>query len=196
MGFVTNSTSDKGRHDFVNNGAAATTGPNVFHNSSPPTRATTSGPHRRWSTGTLFDNITVQGNRINVRNRGDFGTSHGWAGANMVIWNSTAGGYYVQNPPTSQNWLIGSIGPIQNDNTFGPQPPGNYDSAGAKVTVGGEQSLYDAQFNDSADIREFHAASGTGNWNDPAHLGSRNCARRLQSQLARLSGWRHRCLCL
>ena len=168
MGFVTNSTSDKGRHDFVNNGANSTTGPNVFHNSSSTNARDDSGPHRRWSTGTLFDNITVQGNRINVRNRGDFGTSHGWAGANMVIWNSTAGGYYVQNPPTTQNWLIGSIGPIQNDKTFGPQPPGNYDSAGTKVTVGGELSLYDAQFNDSADIQVFHAAGGTGNWNDPA----------------------------
>ena len=63
----------------------------------------------------MFDNIISQGNRINARNRGDFGTSHGWSGTNMVIWNSTASGYYVHNPPTSQNWLIGSIGPIQND---------------------------------------------------------------------------------
>src|SRR6185436_26777 len=42
------------------------------------------------------------------------------------------------------------------------------DSSGTKVTVGGSLSLYDAQHNDSADIRAFHwtAASGTGNWND------------------------------
>lgn len=168
MGFVNNVQSDKGRHNFVNNGAAATTGPNVFHNSIATNARDDAGPHRRWSTGTLFDNITTQGERINARNRGNFGTSHGWSGANMVIWNSTAGGYYVQNPPTSQNWLIGSIGPIQNDLTFGPQPPGNYDSAGTKVTVGGQQSLYDAQSNDSANIRSFHwtAASGSGNWND------------------------------
>jgi hypothetical protein len=167
LGFVTNSQSNKGRHDFVNNGAAATAGPNVFHNSVATNARDDSGPHRRWSTGTLFDNITVQGDRINVRNRGDYGTSHGWAGANMVMWNTTAGGYFVQNPPTSQNWLIGAIGPIQNDTAFGPQPPGNYDSPGAKVTVGGELSLYDAQFNDSANLRVFHAARG-GNWNDPA----------------------------
>lgn len=167
LGFVTNSQSNKGRHDFVNNGAAATAGPNVFHNSVATNARDDSGPHRRWSTGTLFDNITVQGNRINVRNRGDYGTSHGWAGANMVMWNTTAGGYFVQNPPTTQNWLVGAIGPIQNDSAFGPQPPGNYDSAGTKVTVGGELSLYDAQFNDSANLRVFHSASG-GNWNDAA----------------------------
>jgi hypothetical protein len=169
MGFVTNAQSDKGRHNFVNNGAAATTGPNVFHNSIATNSRDDIGPHRRWTTGTLFDNIVSQGNRINARNRGDFGTSHGWSGANMVIWNSTASGYYVQNPPTSQNWLVGSIGPIQNDLTFGPQPPGNYDSPGVKVTTGGEQSLYDAQFNDTADIRVFHAGSGSGMWNDPAN---------------------------
>lgn len=168
MGFVNNVQSDKGRHNFVNNGAAATTGPNVFRNSIATNARDDAGPHRRWSTGTLFDNITTQGERINARNRGNWGTSHGWSGANMVIWNSTASGYYVQNPPTSQNWLIGSIGPIQNDLTFGPQPPGNYDSAGTKVTVGGQQSLYDAQSNDSANIRAFHgpSASGSGNWND------------------------------
>ncbi len=168
MGFVTNVQSDKGRHNFVNNGAVASAGPNVFHNSIATNARDDAGPHRRWSTGTLFDNITNLGNRINVRNRGDYGTTHGWSGANMVVWNSQADGYFVQNPPTSQNWLIGSIGPIQNDLAFGPQPPGNYDSHGTKVTVGGELSLYDAQFNDSADIRVFHAGSGSGPWNDPA----------------------------
>lgn len=178
MGFVTNSTAQKGRHDFVNNGAVRSAGPNVFHNSTATSVRSDTGPHRRWSTGTLFDNITVQGgsNNFNVRNRGDFGTTHGWSGANMVIWNSTSkasngtsnGVYYVQNPPTSQNWLIGSVGTIGNDTTFGSQPPGYYDSSGTKVTVGGSQSLYDAQHNDSAAIRAFHwtAASGAGNWND------------------------------
>lgn len=172
LAFVTNSTAQKGRHDFVNNGAARSAGPNVFHNSIATSVRSDAGPHRRWSTGTLFDNVTVQGNQINVQNRGDFGTTHGWSGANMVIWNSTANAYIVQNPPTSQNWLIGSIGTIQNSTTFGPQPPGYYDLSGtvasgaAKVAVGGELSLYDAQMNDSADIREFHWTAASGNWND------------------------------
>ena len=43
MGFVTNSQSDKGRHDFVNNGAAATTGPMCSTIRLPPTPATTPG---------------------------------------------------------------------------------------------------------------------------------------------------------
>ena len=131
MGFVTNAQSDKGRHNFVNNGAAATTGPNVFHNSTATNARDDTGPHRRWSTGTLFDNISAAGQSDQRPQSGRLrhvawlvGRQHG------DLELHAASGYFVQNPPTSQNWLIGSIGPIQNDKTFGPQPPGNYDSAG------------------------------------------------------------------
>jgi hypothetical protein len=34
------------------------------------------------------------------------------------------------------------------------------------VIVGGEDSLYEAQKNDAADIREFHWTASSGNWND------------------------------
>jgi hypothetical protein len=164
-GLVANSSSDKGRHDFVNN-SSRTKGPNVFYNSTATNSNSDTGPHQRWSTGSLFDNITVQGHDINIRNRGSFGTSHGWAGANMVVWNSQARAFRVQNPPTSQNWLVGSIGPIVNDLTFGPQPPGYYDSHGTKVTTGGVLSLYEAQMNDARDITAFQWDGGQGNWND------------------------------
>ena len=165
LGFVTNAQADEGRHDFVNN-STRPAGPNVFHNSSATNANSDTGPHQRWASGTLFDNITVQGNAINARFRGSFGTSHGWSGANMVVWNSTADTFRVQNPPTAQNWLIGSAGTIVEDTTFGPQPPGNYDAHGTPVTTGGTTSLYEAQFNDSQDIKEFHFLSGNGNWND------------------------------
>jgi hypothetical protein len=163
---VTNSQANEGRHDFVNN-STRPPGPHVFHNSVANSAFADSGPHQRWASGTLFDNIVVNGDNINARNRGSFGTRHGWSGANMVIWNSTAAGFIVQNPPTAQNWLIGSTGTIIDDTTFGPQPPGYVDSHGAPVTVGGTNSLYEAQMNDSADIREFHWAGGEGNWNEP-----------------------------
>jgi hypothetical protein len=165
LDFVTNSQANSGRHDFVNN-STRPPGPHVFHNSVANNALNDSGPHQRWATGTLFDNVTVNGDNINVRNRGSFGTSHGWSGANMVIWNSAADGFIVQNPPTAQNWLIGSTGPIINDTTFGPQPPGYVDSHGAPVTVGGKTSLYEAQMNDSAGIRDFHWGGGEGNWTD------------------------------
>jgi hypothetical protein len=166
LDFVTNSQANSGRHDFVNN-STRPPGPHVFHSSVANNALNDSGPHQRWATGSLFDNVTVNGNNINARNRGSLGTTHGWSGANMVIWNSTAAGYIVQNPPTAQNWLIGSTGTIINDMEFGPQPPSYVDSHGTPVTVGGTNSLYDAQMNDSADIRNLHWGGSNGNWNDP-----------------------------
>ena len=165
LGLVTNAQADQGRHDFVNN-STRPAGPNVFHNSIATDARNDAGPHQRWATGTLFDNITVEGNAINARNRGSFGTSHGWSGANMVVWNSTADSYRIQNPPTAQNWLIGSTGTIVEDTTFGPQPSGNYDSHGSAVTVGGTTSLYEAQANDARDINTFRSLPGTNSWND------------------------------
>ena len=165
LDMVANSQANSGRHDFVNN-STRPPGPHVFYNSVANNALNDTGPHQRWATGSLFDNITVHGNNIDVRNRGSLGTTHGWSGANMVIWNSTADGFIVQNPPTAQNWLIGSTGPVINDTEFGPQPPGYVDSPNAPVTVGGSNSLYQAQMNDSADVREFHWSGGTGTWSD------------------------------
>ena len=79
--------SVEGRHDYVE--GSNVPGPNVFLDSKATMSHADTGPHHRWSAGGLFDNITTD-NQINVRNRGNSGTGHGWSGANMVIWNSTA----------------------------------------------------------------------------------------------------------
>ncbi|MEM6331807.1 MAG: glycosyl hydrolase family 28-related protein [Planctomycetota bacterium] len=137
-------TSDDGRHDFIFNSRSE--GPNVFLNGVATNANSDVGPHQRWSTGGLFDNIDVTGDRINLRNRGNFGTGHGWAGANMVVWNSSADGFIVQSPPTTaQNWLIGSIGTIENETRFGQQPDGIVDQHGAQVDT---PSLYLKQLED------------------------------------------------
>ncbi len=148
--------SENGRHDFIQN--SPNTGPNVFVDGVAENALNDTGPHQRWSVGGLYDNISVDGDQINLRNRGYFGTGHGWAGGNMIIWNSTADSYIVQNPPTAQNWLIGSVGTIETDNRFGPQPPGIVDQHGAAVDT---RSLYYAQVADrdrfaDASFREYH----------------------------------------
>lgn len=161
---VTNSEANEGRHDFVNN-STRPAGPHVFHNSVANNALDEAGPHQRWATGTLFDNITVDGDQINVRNRGNFGSGHGWAGANMVIWNSTADSYIVQNPPTAQNWLVGSVGELQEDTRFGVQPDAYVDSHGAPVEI---DSLYEAQVADASDVRTFTWSGGIADWSDPS----------------------------
>jgi hypothetical protein len=94
----------EGRHDYVE--GSNVPGPNVFLDAVAKNSHADVGPHHRWSAGGLFDNI-VTDNGLNVRNRGNSGSGHGWAGANMVAWNSTAKQMIITNPPGAQNWAIG-----------------------------------------------------------------------------------------
>ena len=95
-----------------------------------------SGPHQRWSVGGLFDDITINGNDLNVENRGNLGTGHGWTGAYMTVWNCEASTFHVRNPPTARNWLVGSIGTIAATSNYpvGADPAGTYDSSGPSGT--------------------------------------------------------------
>jgi hypothetical protein len=141
---VQNCYTLKDRHQFVTQ--SRTIGPNVFVDGLSDTTYADAGPHHRWGTGAIWDNVTVNGNNLDVQNRGNSGSGHGWAGASELVWNSKAAGFIVQNPPTARNWLIGSIGPIQNGTMYvGPHDPGTYDSHGSNVFP---NSLYYAQLQD------------------------------------------------
>ncbi len=107
MGLVQRCYSSKGRHDFVQ--GASVPGPNAFVDSKAEYSYAGSEPHHRWSAGCLFDNCDVSGlgGFINFANRGNSGTGHGWAGAQMVAWNCKAPMIVVMRPPTAQNFCIG-----------------------------------------------------------------------------------------
>jgi hypothetical protein len=138
----------QGRHDFVQ--GSIVPGPNVFVDCTGEQSFDESGPHTRWSTGTLFDNVRISAasvpdphhriGALNAHNRGQdtSGSLQGWAGANMVIWNSSAHSVEVEQPPTAQNWAIGAVA----DNTPLPSSDGYYDSFGTPVEP---RSLYGAQ---------------------------------------------------
>lgn len=143
---MSNVRSDLARHDFVNNNPAR--GPNVFLDPVATNSNTESGPHQRWSTGTLFDNLNYSGREgLSIRDRGNSGSGHGWTGSGMVVWNSRANEFDVQSPPTSQNWIVGSTGPYASTAN-----PGYSASRNAPVTLGvnGQSytSLYRAQLAD------------------------------------------------
>jgi len=94
-----------GRHDYVT--GARVCGPNVFYASAAASAHADIGPHHRWAVGTLYDNIVTDG-EINVQDRGNWGTGHGWAGVTQVIWNSRAKAAAIQNPWVSGvNYAIG-----------------------------------------------------------------------------------------
>jgi len=118
---------------------ARVAGPDVFYNCTAKGYRLDAGPHQRWATGILYDNLRIQGD-IKVINRNSMGTGHGWAGANNVLWNCEADSYQVEAPPVAYNWAFGvkaSYEPPQ----LG-MPEGQIGSSGKHVQP---QSLYQQQ---------------------------------------------------
>ena len=70
-------------------------------------------PHQRWATGLLVDNTQVPNGGIDLMNRGQMGTGHGWTMGWGVVWNSSASSLIIQNPPGAANWSIGTTGEEQ-----------------------------------------------------------------------------------
>jgi hypothetical protein len=133
-----------GRHDFVMHSVAA--GPNVFFDCLAEEAHEDSGPHHRWSAGVLYDNVrivrTQQNSRrnpedgaLNIRNQGNSGSGHGWAGANQVAWNCEAQKMQIEQPPTAQNWAIGCRAVVHRGDAY-------WESFGTPVEP---QSLFQAQ---------------------------------------------------
>jgi hypothetical protein len=67
-------------------------------------------PHQRWATGFLVDNAHVPDGGIDLMNRGEMGSGHGWTMGWGVVWNSSAATLVIQNPPGAANWSIGTTG--------------------------------------------------------------------------------------
>lgn len=135
-----NCNAENGRHDFVT--GARVCGPNAFVNCTATKTHADIGPHHRWAMGTLYDNIVTDG-EINVRDRGNSGSGHGWAGVNQVIWNCKAKSAIVENPwVTGYNWAIGVQGK-KIKNKLGERPDGIWE--GNNMPGLQPASLYAAQ---------------------------------------------------
>lgn len=105
LNLVRDCTASEGRHDYVTGAKVA--GPNVFYNCKAEKAKADIGPHHRWAVGTLYDNIVTDGD-INIQDRGNWGTGHGWAGVTQLLWNCTAAKVTLQNPYVSgNNYAIG-----------------------------------------------------------------------------------------
>lgn len=126
-----------GRHDFVT--GSVVPGPNVFLDCYSTDTYADIGPHHRWATGLLFDNI--YGGQIRVQNRGAMGTGHGWSGAQVMFWNdhSYKSDLKVNSALGSKNWAIGCTGQKQDGTT------GYWESWGTHVLP---RSLYLQQLKD------------------------------------------------
>ena len=132
----------EGRHDYVT--GAKTCGPNVFYNCSASGTHADIGPHHRWASGTLYDNIVTDG-EINIQDRGNWGSGHGWAGVTQVVWNCTVKRAAIQSPWASgKNYCIGMKG-----EKYAGRLPGRPDGEWEGQNQAGLQpvSLYVSQLN-------------------------------------------------
>lgn len=105
-----------GRHDYVS--GSKVPGPNVFLDCVSENTKADIGPHHRWATGQLYDN--VYGGQIRVQNRKDMGSGHGWAGAQIMFWNcfSTKSDIKVESPAGARNWGVGCTGNTKYGNGY------------------------------------------------------------------------------
>jgi hypothetical protein len=98
----------------------------------------------------LIDNCEVPGGGIDLMNRGEMGSGHGWPIGWAVVWNSTAQTFAMNTPPGSMIWSIGNHGAEVNPrfplfDGGPPRPPlepATIESAGKPVAP---ESLYLAQ---------------------------------------------------
>lgn len=126
-----------GRHDFAS--GSKTPGPNVFVDCRANETYSDIGPHHRYATGQIYDNIL--GGSINVQNRTDWGSGHGWAGAQVMFWNCDADSIICDAPTGAMNWCVGSIG-TKTEGKVPTEPFGIWDSHNTPVQP---RSLFYAQ---------------------------------------------------
>jgi hypothetical protein len=141
LNLVMSCHTTEGRHDYVT--GARTSGPNVFYNCTAKNTHADIGPHHRWSSGTLYDNIVTDG-EINIQDRGNYGSGHGWVGITQILWNCTAKQATVQNPYVNgRNYCFGLKGE-KAPGRFKDRPSGYWEAQNETVQP---VSLYMAQLN-------------------------------------------------
>lgn len=136
---IKNCSTNGGRHDFVT--GSQTCGPNVFLHGNAMNQKADIGPHHRWGTGQLYDIIISDGEQ-NAENRLDYGSGHGWAGAQIMYWNCEAKTFKVHNPTNAINWVIGCKGNVTSVGNKYSGSPAIYESTGNHITI---TSLFEQQ---------------------------------------------------
>jgi hypothetical protein len=105
-----------GRHDFSVGHCAA--GPNAFVQCEATLPQADSGAIESWASGTLFDNVRIDGGGLSLMNRGSAGEGAGWSAANSVLWQCDASKISCENPPTAQNWAFGCWGEFEGNGVW------------------------------------------------------------------------------
>lgn len=143
-----------------------TPGPNVFSQFDETNSGSAkfdSGPHQRWATGILAEDMVMRSTPVSQEQAQDyspwpateledrqwFGSGQGWAAGNSVLWNVRSTTWRVEEPPTAHNWAIGVTGTMLPPRSQGSplgysafDGPGEYAALDQTVHP---SSLYDEQ---------------------------------------------------
>ncbi len=134
--------AEHGRHNFVT--GSRVSGPHVWLDSLSTNNNSDEGPHHRWATGLLFDNL--HSHDFHVQNRMERGEGHGWAGAQVMLWNLKAvTSMIIDAPLGAMNWSVGSEGLIRDSHVSPDEVEGIIELPGASEVP---RSLYLAQLQD------------------------------------------------
>jgi hypothetical protein len=98
--------SENGYHDFGTGNC--TPGPTAFVQCMGWQSLSFSGGLDSWASGVLFDVTSIDGQSLSYKNREQDGQGAGWNAANSLFWNCTAARVDNYNPPTAQNWALGT----------------------------------------------------------------------------------------
>ncbi len=135
--------TENGRHDFTVGHCAA--GPNAFVDCESDLPTADSGAIESWSSGTLFDNVRIDGGGLSLVNRGADGEGAGWSAANSVLWNCVSAKTSCENPPGAQNWAFGSWGEFEGNgiwrNSNGSSKPDSLFAAQVTDRLGSAMTL-------------------------------------------------------
>jgi hypothetical protein len=131
-------TASDGGFEFSSGGLSP--GPNVYLDSKVPHGFAATAPHMKWAVATLYDSLDLHQALAIQNNDG----SHGWTGANQVVWNVSASKMDCDRPPTVHQWAFGVVAQKQT-----PTPRTKLGALPCEFTSWGKhvqpQSLYRAQ---------------------------------------------------
>ena len=83
-------------------------GPNAFVQCYSYLPFNFSGAIGGWTSGILFDKMTIDGGNISLAFRDVDGQGGGWSAANSLCWQCRAAKIFLDKPPGAQNWAFGS----------------------------------------------------------------------------------------
>ncbi|HEX2854124.1 MAG TPA: DUF6298 domain-containing protein [Opitutaceae bacterium] len=101
---VRDCVAEDGLNDFATGFCAA--GPNVFLNCRAVNARGPSGSFESWSSGVLYERVTIEGAALKLTRDNTRSQGGGWTAANSIAWNCTATSIETSGPESAPNLSV------------------------------------------------------------------------------------------